>query len=60
MIQYRNKSCYKCKDRHQGCHSKCEKYARDVREYEAVKQEINRQKMQDRLYVQYAAERKKK
>lgn len=31
--------CYHCKDRHQGCHSECEKYAEYRRKVEQMRNE---------------------
>lgn len=32
-------SCYHCKDRHQGCHSECEKYAEYRKRVESARKE---------------------
>lgn len=43
--------CYKCEDRKQGCHSKCESYAEYVKQNEQLK--ANRRKNHE--YYEYQA-----
>ena len=38
------KSCYKCQDRHIGCHSKCKRYKQERAEYDRQKEIVKKEK----------------
>ena len=44
--------CYKCEDRHEGCHGKCDKYIKESKEHEIEKEKRRRDKILNNLAVQ--------
>lgn len=38
------KCCYKCEDRHPGCHSECERYKQEREQYEKQKEIVRKAK----------------
>lgn len=38
------KTCHNCPERHEGCHSDCERYLEEVRANEALKESTRQQK----------------
>lgn len=58
MLSFRNICCRKCEPpkRHVGCHSTCEKYLTERREFEELKAEIEKVKSVERLYSDYRKE----
>lgn len=45
------KCCYKCKDRHLGCHSDCEKYIGEKAELERIKERRMKQRESDLVVI---------
>lgn len=41
------KCCYKCPNREVGCHSVCADYIREKAENDAIRERINKQKMEE-------------
>ena len=50
--------CKDCQERHEGCHSKCEKYAEDKKEWEAIKAKMVKEKQEFNLTVGNRLQRK--
>jgi hypothetical protein len=51
-----NAPCKDCFDRHQGCHSKCEKYIAFRKERDELNEKIYKQKEKERLLIGYNQE----
>lgn len=54
------KCCYKCQERHVGCHGTCERYKTELEQHLARKDRIKQAKMQDREIGKYTADSVKK
>lgn len=60
MMQLRNNPCYKCQDRHNGCHGHCEKYKAAKAEHAEMMMEIIKDRHVSEYIADQAAKRAKR